>query len=120
MPHHPLFTLLFILLLSLVSPLAAAGYPAALEREVPPLPQAQLDSAAEYGEGASAVLNVRGSVDQAAEYYRGQLAGKGWNTTADVTIGNARALEFSRDQSTITVSIMPTSAGTTVAVTLSR
>lgn len=112
--------LLFCLLLSAATTLSAAGYPAALAQEVAPYPQAKLDSASEDARSASAVLNTKGTVEQAARYYRDQLAGQGWKQTADATIGNARALEFSRDKSSIAISIMPTSAGTTIAVTLSR
>jgi len=118
--HSSTRTLLFLLLLSSVSTLSAAGYPAALAREIPAYPQAQLDSASEDSRGASAILNAKGSVEQAARYYQDKLAGQGWKQTADAAIGNARALEFSRDKSSIAISIMPTSAGTTIALTLSR
>lgn len=112
--------LLFCLLLSAATTLTAAGYPTALAHEVPPYPQAKLDSANEDARGASAILNVNGTVEQAARYYRDKLSGKGWKQTADAAIGSARALEFSRDKSSIAISIMPTSAGTTIAVTLNR
>lgn len=112
--------LLPTLLLFATTTLAAAGYPSVLAREVPLYPHAQLDSASENTSGASAVINTTSPVDHATRYYRDQLAGKGWRQTAELTIGTARALEFSRDKSSISISIMPTSAGTTIAVSLSR
>lgn len=108
------------LLLFATTTLAAAGYPSVLAQEIPLYPHAQLDSASEHASGASAVINTTSPVDHASRYYRDQLAGKGWRQTADVSIGTARALEFSRNQSSIAISIMPTSAGTTIAVTLNR
>ncbi|GEM_PF-1905706 len=112
--------LLFCLLLSAATTLTAAGYPAALAHEVPPYPQAKLDSASENARSASVVLNAHDTTDQAVRYYRDKLAGQGWKQTADAAVGTARALEFSRDNSSIAISIMPTSAGTTIALTLSR
>ncbi|MEW6648239.1 MAG: hypothetical protein AB1450_13650 [Pseudomonadota bacterium] len=112
--------LLPALLLLATTTLAAAGYPSALAREVPLYPHAQLDSASENANGASAVINTTSTVDYAARYYRDQLAGKGWRQTAELAIGTARALEFSRDKSNISISIMPTSAGTTIAVSFNR
>ncbi|GAB4301718.1 MAG: hypothetical protein Kow0096_22830 [Thiohalomonadaceae bacterium] len=112
--------LLPILLLFASTTLAAAGYPSVLAREVPLYPHAQLDSASEHARGASAVINTTSPVDHAVRYYRDQLAGKGWRQTAELTLGTARALEFSRDQSSLSISILPTSAGTTIAVSLNR
>lgn len=121
MSLHP-FThaLLFLLLLGSASTLLGAGYPAALAREIPAYPQAQLDSASEDNRGASAILNAQDSVDQAARYYQDKLTGAGWKQIADAAIGSARAMEFSRNKSNIAISIMPTSAGTTIAVSLSH
>lgn len=112
--------LLSSLLLLASTTLAAASYPGDLAREIPPYPQSKLDSASEDAHGASAVMNTNSPVEQAARYYRDTLTGKGWKVTADAAIGSARALEFRRNQHSISVSIMPTSAGTTIALTLTR
>jgi hypothetical protein len=108
------------LLLFATTALAAAGYPSVLEQEIPLYPQAQLDSASEYPQGASVVINTASPVEQAARYYHDQLTEKGWEQTAAIAIGNAHALEFSRQRSSIAISIVPTPAGTTISLSLNH
>lgn len=96
----------------------AANYPAALAREVAQYPQAELDYVNEAPDTATAVFNAAVTAEQVVSYYRGVLAGRGWRETAQLTIGDAHALEFSRDGEVISINIVTTGGGTTVALTL--
>ncbi len=118
MPSYPRILLSALLLLTATC--YAADYPTALSSEVPLYPQAQLDSASQDASGANAVLNTTTTLEQVIRFYSDKLAGKGWKQTADIAMGAARALEFKRDKSSISISIVPTSAGTTIALTLNR
>ncbi|PKM44620.1 MAG: hypothetical protein CVV05_08655 [Gammaproteobacteria bacterium HGW-Gammaproteobacteria-1] len=120
MPCHLRTLLLSALMLFTANCFAATAYPSDLAREVPLFPQAQLDSASQDAQGANAVLNTTSPLEQAIRFYSEKLTGKGWKQTADIAMGAARALEFKRGKSSISISIVPTSAGTTIALTLNR